>query len=73
MIERVNQRQCRCTIESPAVIQGRGDADRRLVDVRDAEVDFPHLGQSKQQALRHRAMEEEIGEDGIPSKMRKYD
>lgn len=44
MIERVDQRQCRGAIEGTSVIQGSGDAHGRLVDVGDAEVDFPHLG-----------------------------
>lgn len=47
MIKRVNQGQGRRAVEGPAVIQGGGDAHRRLVDVGDAEVDFPHFGVSR--------------------------
>lgn len=42
MVERVDQRQGRCAVERTAVVEGRGDAHRRLVDVGDAEIDFPH-------------------------------
>ena len=44
MVERIDERQGRCAIEGPAVIQGRCDADGRLVDIGDAEIDFPHDG-----------------------------
>jgi hypothetical protein len=44
MIERIDERQRRRAIESSAVIQGGGDADRCLVDIGDAEIDFPHDG-----------------------------
>lgn len=43
MVERVDQGQGRCAVERTAVVEGRGDAHRRLVDVGDAEIDFPHF------------------------------
>lgn len=44
MVEGVDERQGRCAVESPAVVESRGDAHRRLIDVGDAEVNFPHDG-----------------------------
>ena len=44
MIERIDERQRRRAIESSTVIQGRSDAHRCLVDIGDAEIDFPHDG-----------------------------
>lgn len=43
MIERVDERQSRGAVKSPTVVKGCCDAHRRLVDVGDTEVDFPHL------------------------------
>ena len=42
MVEGVDERQSRGTIEGSSIIQGGGDAHRRLVDVGDTKVDFPH-------------------------------
>ena len=42
MIERVDERQRRGTVEGPAVVKGGRDAHRRLVDIWNAEIDFPH-------------------------------
>lgn len=50
MVERVDQGKCCGAIECSPVIQRRGDADRRLVDVRDAEVDLPHLEEPRSSA-----------------------
>lgn len=44
MVEGVDQRQGRSAVEGASVIEGGGDADRGLVDVRDAEIDFSHDG-----------------------------
>ena len=44
MVERIDERQRRRAIESSAVVQGGRDADRCLVDIGDAEIDFPHDG-----------------------------
>ena len=44
MVEGVDERQRRCTVESPTIVESRGDAHRRLIDVGDAEVDLPHDG-----------------------------
>lgn len=44
MIERIDQRQCRCAVEGPTVVKRGGDCHRRLVDVGNAEVDLPHDG-----------------------------
>lgn len=44
MVEGVYERQGRCAVEGAAVVESGGDAHGRLVDVRDAEVDFPHDG-----------------------------
>ncbi len=52
MIKRVNQRQGRGAIESTSIIQGGRDSHRRLVDVGDAEVDFPHLVPSGEETRR---------------------
>ena len=43
VVERVDERERRCAVEGTAVVERRGDAHRRLVDVWDAKVDFPHL------------------------------
>lgn len=48
MVERVDQGQGGGAVEGAAVIQGGGDAHRRLVDVWDAEVDFTHRGQRRE-------------------------
>jgi hypothetical protein len=45
MVERVDEWQGGCAIESPPVIQGSSNADRGLIDIRDAEIDLPHDGQ----------------------------
>ena len=42
MVERIDQRESRRTVEGTAVIEGGRDVDRRLVDVRNTEVDLPH-------------------------------
>jgi hypothetical protein len=44
MVERIDQRERRGAVERSAVVESRRDADRRLIDVRDAEVDFSHGG-----------------------------
>lgn len=44
MVEGVDEREGRGAVERSSVVEGGGDADRRLVDVGDAEVDFPHDG-----------------------------
>jgi len=44
MVERIDERQGRRAIEGSAVIQGCCDTDRGLVDIGDAEIDFPHDG-----------------------------
>jgi hypothetical protein len=43
MVERVDEREGRCAVESTAVVESGGDADRGLVGVGDAEVDFAHV------------------------------
>ena len=43
MVERVDERQGRGAVEGAAVVEGGGDADRRLVGIRDAEVDLTHV------------------------------
>lgn len=42
MVEGVDEREGRGAIKGSAVVQGGGDADRGLIDVWDAKVDFPH-------------------------------
>ena len=42
MVKGVDEWEGRGTIESSAVVESGGDTDRGLVDIRDAEVDFPH-------------------------------
>lgn len=44
MVEGVDKRKGRGTIEGAAVVEGSSDAHRRLVDIGDAEVDFAHDG-----------------------------
>ena len=44
VVERVDERQGGCAVEGAAVVEGGGDADRGLVGVGDAEVDFTHGG-----------------------------
>lgn len=46
VVERVDEREGRRAVESATVVEGGGDADRRLVDVGDAKVDLPHAGQA---------------------------
>jgi len=46
MIQGVNERQSRCTIERTTVIEGGCDVHGGFVHVRNAEVDFSHDGQS---------------------------
>ncbi len=48
VVEGIDQRQRRRAIEGSTVIQRRGDAHRRLVDIRNAEVDFSHRGDGPQ-------------------------
>lgn len=43
MIERIDEWEGRCAIEGPPVIQGGGDAHRRLVDIWDAKINFSHI------------------------------
>ena len=43
VIERVDEWKRGCAVQSAAVVQGCGDADRSLVGIGNAEVDFPHL------------------------------
>jgi hypothetical protein len=52
MVERVNQGEGSGAIESSTVIQGGSNANRRLVDVRDAEVDLPHFKEPRITARR---------------------
>lgn len=44
MVKRVNEGERRGAVERSTIVQSGGDAHRRLVDVRDAEVHFPHFG-----------------------------
>lgn len=44
MVEGINQRKRRGTIEGSAVIQGGRDTHRCLVDIWNAEINFPHDG-----------------------------
>lgn len=43
VVEGVDEREGRGTIESTTIVKRGGDTHRRLVDVRDAEVDLPHF------------------------------
>jgi hypothetical protein len=43
VVERVDEREGRCAVEGAAVVEGRGDADRGLVGVGDAEVYLAHV------------------------------
>lgn len=43
MVKGVDERQSRCAVEGPSVVESRGDVDSRLVDAGDAKVDFSHL------------------------------
>jgi hypothetical protein len=52
MVERIDERERRRAIEGSAVIQGCSDANRSLVDIWDAEVDFPHDGVVPQIAVK---------------------
>jgi hypothetical protein len=54
MVERIDEWEGRGTIESSTVIQGCSDANRGLVDIGDAEVDFPHDGVGPQIAVKGR-------------------
>lgn len=45
MVKGIDERQGGGAVESPAIVKGGSDAHRRLVDVGDAKVDFPHDGQ----------------------------
>lgn len=42
VVEGVDQGKCGGAIEGPAVIEGSGNADGRLVDIRDAEINLSH-------------------------------
>jgi len=44
VIERIDEREGGGAIEGSAIVQGGSDADRCLVDIWDAEIDFPHDG-----------------------------
>ena len=44
MVERVDEWQRRRTVECSAVVKGCRDPDRRLVDVGNTEINFPHFG-----------------------------
>lgn len=46
MVEGVDERQCGCTIESTAVVEGGCDIYGGFIDIWDTEVDFSHDGQS---------------------------
>ena len=46
MVEGVDEREGGGAIEGSAVVEGSGDADRGLVDIGDAEVDFSHVDES---------------------------
>jgi multidrug resistance efflux pump len=52
VIERIDQREGGCTIESSAIVQGGCDADRCLVDIWNTKIDFPHDGVVPQIAVR---------------------
>jgi hypothetical protein len=52
MVERIDERERRRAIEGSAVIQGCSDAHRSLVDIWDAEVNFPHDGVVPQIAVK---------------------
>jgi hypothetical protein len=43
VVERVDERERRGAVEGAAVVEGGGDANRCLVGVRDAKVDFTHV------------------------------
>jgi hypothetical protein len=43
VVERIDEREGRGAVEGTAVVEGGGDADRCLVGIRDAEVDFTHI------------------------------
>ena len=45
MVEGVDQGEGGGAIKGPAIIEGGGDADGRLVDVRNAEIYFSHDGE----------------------------
>lgn len=42
MVEGIDQWERRCAIECSAIVQCSRDAHRCLVDIWDAEIDFPH-------------------------------
>lgn len=42
MVERIDERKGRCAIESSSIVQSCGNSNRRLIDIWDAEIDFPH-------------------------------
>jgi hypothetical protein len=44
VVEGIDEGKCRGTIEGSAVVEGRGDAHRCLVDIRDTKIDFSHDG-----------------------------
>lgn len=44
MVEGVDKREGRGAVEGSPVIESSCDADRCLVDIRNAEVDFSHDG-----------------------------
>jgi len=52
MVERVDEREGRGAVEGTAVVEGGGDADRGLVGIGDAKVDFTHVGWLLQRAVR---------------------
>ena len=42
MVQGIDQGKGRCAIKCSAVVEGRSDAHRCLVDIGDAEIDFSH-------------------------------
>jgi hypothetical protein len=44
VIEGIDERKSGGAIECSTIIQGGGDADRCLVDIGNAEINFPHVG-----------------------------
>ena len=44
MVQGIDERQCRSAIKGTPIVQSSGDAHRSLIDIWDAEIDFPHRG-----------------------------
>ena len=47
MVQRVDEGQSRCAVESPSVVEGGCDTNGGFVDIWNAEVDFPHFHQDR--------------------------